>query len=177
MNYNQAIEWLRQRNFKVEQSEKFYPDYFFCKKDQINVVVKEYKEKEVSSQVRSDAVDVRTILNKAGENIWNTYFFICKENEDVNIPYSLEKDSIGLRKYVINSPEDFNRIPFLDQENSYDGEREASIKLPSINNTSNLEKVVERIISIDGLQRELGTDDLKSIMIDLYGMEVIKDEN
>ncbi|WP_430786363.1 ABC-three component system middle component 1 [Virgibacillus flavescens] len=177
MKYSHIIEWLRQNNFKVEQSEEFYPDYFFCKKDQINVIVKEYTDKELSSQVRSDAVDVRTVLNKNGENIWNTYFFICKKSEEMNIPYSLEKDSIGLRKYVINSPEDFKRIPFLDQENSYSSESEASIKLPRINNSQKLEKVVERIISIDGLQRELDSNDLESILIDLYEMEVINDEN
>lgn len=175
MKYSQVIEWLRQNNFEVEQSEKFYPDYYFCKKDQINVIVKEYKDKEgIFSQVRSDAIDARTILSKGGENIWNTYFFICKESEEMNIPYSLEKDSIGLRKYVINSQDDFNRIPFLDQENYYKEKRGASIKIPS---NIYLENVVKRIISIDGLQRELSTNDLKSIMIDLYEMEVINNEN
>ncbi|WP_281974997.1 ABC-three component system middle component 1 [Halobacillus litoralis] len=177
MEFSQIKEWLRKYNFTVVYSEKFYPEYFFCKREQINVIVKEYDIDEISNEVRSDAVDLRTVLNKLGENIWNTYLFVCNKNRGNDISYSIEKDSIGLRKYIINSEDDFKRIPFLDKDHANKNSDDTFIKLPEIEDSLTFKELVESIISNDGLQRELKNNEVKNILAELYEMDVVKGEN
>lgn len=177
MEFNQIKEWLRKSNFTVIHSDDFYPEYFFCKREQINVIVKEYENEVISSEVRNDAVNIRNILNKIGENIWNSYLFVCNKNGQIDISYSIEKDSIGIRKYVINSKEDFKRIPFLDKTHFSDRSDLPFINLPEIDGNLTFKKVVDSIISNDGLQRELNNSEVKNILAELYGMDVVNNEN
>ncbi|MGE6598027.1 ABC-three component system middle component 1 [Bacillus proteolyticus] len=178
MNYSEIIDWLRGHEFEIKHSEFFHPNYVFCKKKQTNVVLKEYSDSSVSKQIRSDAVDIRSILNKIGVNVWNTYFLICTSSSSKSIPYSIEKDSVGLRKYVINSIDDFKRIPFLDitTSNEGDGSNNNEIKIHSTQN-ENLNSMIDYIISVDGLQRNLNGEELDEILSRFYGIEVDKDED
>lgn len=177
MKFSEIKEWLRKSNFTVVHSEEFYPEYFFCKRDQTSVIIKEYNVEGISSEVRSDAVDLRTVLNKIGVNIWNTYLFVCNKNGDSDISYSIEKDSTGLRKYVINSKDDFKRIPFLDKYHTNEDSDDIFINLPKIDDGLTFKKVVDSIISNDGLQRELNNNEVKNMLAELYGMDVVNDED
>lgn len=177
MNYSEILEWLREHDFEIKHSEFFHPNYVFCKKEQTNVVLKEYSDSSVSKQIRSDAVDIRSILNKIGVNVWNTYFLICSSSSSKSIPYSTEKDSIGLRKYVINSADDFKRIPFLDMSTSQEGDdSDNEIKIYSDQN-DNLNSMIDYIISVDGLQKDLKEEEMNEILSRFYGIEVDADED
>jgi len=177
MNYREILEWLRCHNFEVGHSEFFHPNYVFCKKEQTNVVIKEYSDTNITNQIRSDAVDIRSTLNKLGENVWNTYFLVCTNSNFKSIPYSIEKDSVGLRKYVINSTIDFKRIPFLDISTTLeDDDSNNDIKIYSTQN-DNLNSVIDYIISLDGLQKDLKEAEMNEILSRFYGIEVENDED
>ena len=178
MNYSNVLIWLRKRDFEVEHSEFFHPHYVFCKKDHINLVLKEYNNKPNSDKVRSDVIDIRTKLVKLGENIWNTYFLVCTEKQSDTPPYSIEKDSVGLRKYVINSQEDFARIPFLDTITTSNGASDKKT-IMEIQKTVNvkLDRVVDFIISIEGHERELNKKEVIEILSEFYDADVNENED
>lgn len=179
MNSNEILEWLRNHKFEVKYSEFFYPKYIFCENNQTNVIIKEYIDNNVSNNIRSDAVDIRSILNKLGENVWNTYFLIGTKSEQQLISYSIEKDSVGLRKYVINSKADFKRIPSLDIETTLPEKTIGNTDLIKThsNKDENINKLIDQIISFDGLQRDLNDNEIVEILKNLYGDEVIVNED
>ncbi|MEH7521621.1 hypothetical protein V7653_29435, partial [Priestia megaterium] len=94
MEITEVLKWLRKKEFDVENSHVFYPEYIFCKRNQINLVLKEYCEKD-SEKIRYDSSEIRFIVNKIGENVWNTYFLICRSSGTEPLSYSIERDSVG----------------------------------------------------------------------------------
>jgi hypothetical protein len=171
MRDNDLLDWLRSNEFQVEHSEFFHPKFIFCKKEHTNVIIKEYNNSQEVSQVRSDAVDVRSILTRVGENAWNTYFLVCNSSTDYILPYSIEKDSVGLRKYIINSYEDFKRIPFLD-DREYQQEVIDDIGQVKIFDKENMDEIVEHIVGMDGLQRELEEKEVMEILESFYDVVI-----
>jgi hypothetical protein len=177
MKFNDVLEWLRKYEFNIQHSEHFYSrDYVFCKKDQTNIVLKEYDDIS-PNQIRSDSVDIRSILNELHENVWNTYFLITSSSDKKLIPYSLEKDSIGIRKYVINTLDDIKRIPFLDIITMPIGGYDTSNIMLHTNKSQNLNTIIDHIISFDGLQRDLAEDEVSEIVSKLLYVRVNKNEN
>lgn len=177
MKFNDVLEWLRKYEFNIQHSEHFYPkNYVFCKKDQTNIVIKEYGD-ILPSQIRSDSVDIRSILNNLNENVWNTYFLLTSSSEEKLIPYSLEKDSIGIRKYVINTLDDIKRIPFLDIITMPQGGTDATNITIHTNKNPNLNTIIDYIISFEGLQRDLAEDEVSEIVSKLINVRVNENEN
>jgi hypothetical protein len=177
MKFNDVLEWLRKYEFNIQHSEHFYPrNYVFCKRNQTNIVLKEYDD-ILPNQIRSDSVDIRSILNNLNENVWNTYFLITSSSGEKFIPYSLEKDSIGIRKYVINTLDDIKRIPFLDIITMpLGGSDTTNIKLHT-DKSQNLNTIIDHIISFEGLQRDLAEEEVSEIVSKLIYVRVNENEN
>ncbi|WP_211656158.1 ABC-three component system middle component 1 [Planococcus alpniumensis] len=87
-------------------------------KEHINVFVKPYNSDVEAKDIITDTMRVREKLAESqGINIWNSYMLICPEEsieKNVDLILTVEKDTTALRKYVIYSETDINRIPFLD---------------------------------------------------------------
>lgn len=172
MEINQVLEWLRKKEFYVENSHVFYPNYIFCKKNQINLVLKEYENNNQFETIGYDSSEIREIVNKIGENVWNTYFLVCKSSNLDSLPYSIERDSIGVRKYVINSEQDFLRIPFLDEHGK--NESVKSMELLNIYSSQNeeLENLTNFLIETDGAQKILDKKEIKDLFSKVYKLDV-----
>ncbi|MCA1049376.1 hypothetical protein LCM14_06165 [Priestia aryabhattai] len=176
MEITEVLKWLRKKEFDVENSHVFYPEYIFCKRNQINLVLKEYCEKD-SEKIRYDSSEIRSTVNQIGENVWNTYFLICRSSGTEPLPYSIERDSVGVRKYVINSEKDFLRIPFLDEMNN---EKNASnTELLNIHSSQNesLENLTNYLIDIEGSHRVLNKKEISELLTKVYKLDVEEYEN
>ena len=177
MKYGEILNWLWDRGFEAKYSEKFHPHFVLLKKNQINVILKEYISATMYHQIRSDAVDIRSKLNKLDENVSNTYFLVCTKDEFETFPYSIEKDSVGLRKYVIKSYSDFKRIPFLDKiDIEEQSGKNVNVKMYSEQN-GHLNNVIEYIHSREGFQRKLEKKEINEILSKFYNIEVENDES
>lgn len=175
MNFSLIRNWLKDRGFTVNNSNIFYPEYYFCERNEINLIVKEYDQKNLKKEIRSDSVDLRRKLNELGINVWNSYLIICSKDLQENLTYTIEKDAVGIRKYVINSIEDFKRIPFLDEKHS--NEDSGMDVFFSLENTEEKEfgELIDLIIENEGLQKTLKDDEIMSILSKLYRMRGLEE--
>lgn len=171
MDLLQVKEWLRDNGFKVYYAEVFYPDFIFFNKNQMNIIVKEYSLENLAKNVRSDAVDIRHLLSDINKNIWNTYLFICSDNKDKDITYEIERDSVGIRKYVINSEKDLKRIPYLDTTSSTFNKTDNLISLPEISTNCKLETLINEIIIYEGFHRKLNNSEVDKIVLKFLDSE------
>lgn len=117
----EIVEVLAANNFLVELSEVFIPDmspftFLYNDTNQKGVILKEYNlnEEDIVKEINSDVSEVRNKLSNLKYNIWNIYFFIIDSSQIINKNiYAIERDYRSLRKYVINSSDELNRIPFI----------------------------------------------------------------
>ncbi|MGW5952466.1 ABC-three component system middle component 1 [Bacillus mycoides] len=122
MNKTRLLEVLDSHKFTVEKSEMFlknHEEFVYCVNEDkhLSLIVKEYQEYS-QSKIINDVMKVRTILKEHEINIWNSYYLILCTSvellEEIGTKiYSIERNSKGLRKYVIMSEADLYRIPFI----------------------------------------------------------------
>ncbi|KRF53821.1 hypothetical protein ASG98_25510 [Bacillus sp. Soil531] len=172
MEINEVLKWLRKKEFDVENSHAFYPEYIFCKRNQINLVLKEYSQSNDTEKIRYDSSEIRSIVNKIGENVWNTYFLICRSIGTEPLSYSVERDSVGVRKYVINSEKDFLRIPFLDEMNNEKNARNTELLNIHSNQDERLENLTNYLIDIEGSHRVLNKKEISELLTKVYKLDV-----
>ncbi|PGD17959.1 ABC-three component system middle component 1 [Bacillus toyonensis] len=123
MKKSELISILNSNNFIVSKSELFIKkdnkEYIYCFNKAINTgfIIKKYQHFDYEN-ILEDVIDIFLFLKKNEINIWNTYYMILLElDEDPPEKhsdfYKIERNSQGLRKYVIMTQEDLYRIPFL----------------------------------------------------------------
>ena len=122
MDKSRLLSILDKYSFIVEKSEVFSKldeDFIYCvnKDRNISIIIKQYKEFNQMS-ILDDVIKVRGILRENNINIWNSYYLISFVNSEVlsgseSKVYSIERNSRGLRKYVIINEEDLYRMPFI----------------------------------------------------------------
>jgi hypothetical protein len=121
INKIKAIEFLSKLDFQVEKSELFieFDDeiaYLFNPKNNISLIIKQYKKFD-EKEIMNDVIKARLLLRELDINIWNTYYLILLDENDFSKKwYNIEKNSKGIRKYLIFSEDDFLRIPFLERK-------------------------------------------------------------
>ncbi|WP_328178487.1 ABC-three component system middle component 1 [Peribacillus frigoritolerans] len=125
------------------------------------VVVKYYKNpsKEI---IRNESIKIREELFHLNFNVWNAYFLICID-EDVSkdFLYLIEKDTKGLRKYVMKDIKDFDRIPILSKEK---GEFIFNVELSNSNQFSEVEEILDLLKIQNGLEVKLSTEKINEIV-------------
>ncbi|HDR7378768.1 TPA: hypothetical protein QCX22_003944 [Bacillus toyonensis] len=123
MKKSELLSILDSNNFIVSKSELFIKksntEYAYCFNRKLNTgfVVKKYQHFDYEN-ILKDVIDVFLLLKKNEINIWNTYYIILleldKESKEKHSDfYKIERNSQGLRKYVIMTKNDLYRIPFL----------------------------------------------------------------
>lgn len=124
MDKIKLLEILSNKNFVVKNSEFYlgnHEEFIHCFNEdkKISLIIKEYETKD-NTTILNDVMKVRKILRENNVNIWNSYFLILlnqgdSENIDVK-NYGIERNSQGLRKYVINDNNDVYRMPFIKKD-------------------------------------------------------------
>lgn len=148
MNKSEILNIVSSSNFTVKNTEFFLKEdpeeFFFCENDQTltSLIVKEYFEIDYD-KIISDVSKTRVILRKHNVNIWSTYFLIVyngnlAEDEKTEV-YSIERNSQGLRKYVIANETDLFRIPFINDPEVHKGELDFEKTLSEVLETDDLE--------------------------------------
>lgn len=178
MNYLIApkiVEILTQNNFFVELSEIFTPDlspftFLYNKKNEKGIIMCEYSlnQEGIAKKINQDVSEVRGQLNRADYNVWNIYYFIINIDEvnNKNI-YTIERDYRNMRKYVICSAKDLNRIPFIkctSEKNKHLDIFEFKSSNPSENIDVEIENLVDDIKKNKGEYLEFSRTKIKEIL-------------
>lgn len=178
MEKDDVLNWLRRNGFVVESSDSFYPDYIFLIKEHINLVIKDYQTDPSYTEILNDSMDIRLKLKKMYRNASNTYFLILLHENSKLSPYVIEKDSRGLRKYVITKFLDFKRIPFLDPSAM---EKTEDIKTDflqgHIDSDETIKQIIKFIVENEGGSRSLTKEEVNSAYYLLFDVEGNTDEN
>lgn len=186
LNKIKAIEYLLKENFQVEKSEKFIEfdeETVFLNNysSKISVVLKEY-QKFQEEKIIEDVVKTRAFLRNLDINIWNTYYLILLDNElnyfeDVKKYYSIEKNSKGIRKYLLVNNNDFIRMPFLEKKTSLSKETldfKKSIHELTVSKDEDINNLIEWIFDNNGEFDTIKRNILKGKVKEIFIGDVIK---
>ncbi len=112
------INRLIDKGFCEKELYNLPRNMLFFNKGIINVLVIQYSSLDSLSAVNEDVLESRNHLASIPDiNIWNTYaLIIIEDSVGFETTYILEKDSSSIRKFVLQSEEDFSRIFFLDTD-------------------------------------------------------------
>ncbi|MCC3359552.1 ABC-three component system middle component 1 [Bacillus sp. REN16] len=123
MDKSKLLQYLDDNKFIFEKSEIFIrgdEEFIYCinRNTNISIVIKQYKDFDLS-EILQDVTIARSILRENDINIWNSYYLILFLDPDsllesISKIYSIERDSKGLRKYVILDEDDLYRMPFFE---------------------------------------------------------------
>lgn len=125
------------------------------------VVVKYYKHpsKEI---IRNESIKIREELFHLNFNVWNAYFLICIDDSVTkDFMYLTEKDTKGIRKYVIKDLKDFDRIPILYRGN---GEFTFNVELSNSNQFSEVKDLLELLKIQNGMEVKLSNEKINEII-------------
>jgi len=88
------------------------------KKEHLNVIIQNLDIGMELKDIKEEVIRMREKLHQVQINVWNTYYILCADEQIVDNEnlFFIERDSTGLRKYVVKEEEDINRIPFLDNQ-------------------------------------------------------------
>ncbi|MGI1809697.1 ABC-three component system middle component 1 [Priestia sp. TGN 0903] len=183
MNQSKVLSNLHEHNFIVQNSEMFLENsgliYCYNKALNIGFIVKEYSNYNLDN-IMSDVIAARSILRNLNINVWNTYFIILLNIADLDKNknkyrefYQIERNSKGLRKYLILEESDLYRIPFIE---SYEEEG------TSLNFTANFNEILETkdekvdelikwIFSEDGEYKEIQKKNIKEKINEILILE------
>lgn len=75
-----------------------------------------YKVEKIDlNEIKNVAFKIRNFFISNNLNVWNAYLLICSNKVlEKEMVYLLERDTLALRKYVVQTEKDLSRIPFLD---------------------------------------------------------------
>lgn len=182
MNISMLMEILDQNKFVVEKSEMFLADdreFMYSYNSEINYgfIIKEYKGKNFGTkQILDDVLNARVLLKKHDVNIWNSYYLVLIDeklsidSELKNHLYNIERNSNGLRKYVIIDKDDLLRIPFIktNQENILQLNFSSSLIDVLSTDDEEVESLINWIIKEEGEFQELKRTELKGKINKLF---------
>ncbi|PFJ17572.1 hypothetical protein COD67_01795 [Bacillus cereus] len=173
MNLKLLVNRLLEKGFNEEQIEGLPINGFFFKKGVINVLVIHCISSPNINKINEEILEARNYLASLEYiNIWNTYGLIVIEGEiDYETIHILEKDSSSIRKFVLQSEEDFGRIFFLDSEELNDFTPISISKTKSEENPI-LRELYKIIKDKDGETKKLKIKDVKEgieTLINLVG--------
>lgn len=141
-----------------------------------NVVLKKLHYNEEISLIKIFSQEIRTILMKGKENIWNTYLLFCIDNEiDSETNYRIERDTNALRKYAICSDLDLNRIPFLDNFRVIN--KPIKNDVTSEEESEYLQEIIGFLQESDGKQNKLSVDQVDELTKKILKMVELRYEN
>ncbi|MEQ6047981.1 hypothetical protein U2I53_03015 [Lysinibacillus capsici] len=131
-----------------------------------NILVK-YFTNPKEEIIREESIRLREQLFYSNFNVWNSYYIVCvNDSVSKDFTYLLEKDTKGLRKYVVKSKKDFDRIPIFDKTKSTN---DFSIKFKT--NDHEISNILEIVKKHKGLETNFNTQKVNDII-----QEIIQEE-
>ncbi|WP_393959896.1 ABC-three component system middle component 1 [Priestia megaterium] len=132
--------------------------------NKINIAVKYYYHDCDFDLIKVESNKLREELFKLNYNIWNSYMFICIDNneEDKDFVYLVEKDTKGLRKYVVQTIKDFDRIPFFNTQKIANEFTE--INSANKINSAEVTTILEYIKTNQGTEKKLSLSEIDYIV-------------
>lgn len=169
MNKTTFINIISTKNYEIINDTKLIKDnpeeFLYCENNLTKkiLIAKEYTEIN-SKIILEDVSRVKKILRSNNYNIWNSYFLILLSISDITKSYTIERNSKGLRKYVINEASDLYRIPFIKEESSGPNELNFSKSLNEILSTDDpdLKEIYDWMIKKDASYTDLGSREIQN---------------
>ncbi|MBX9987158.1 ABC-three component system middle component 1 [Priestia aryabhattai] len=145
--------------------------------NKVNIAIKYYHNNPGFDLIKVESHKLRETLFKLGYNIWNSYMFICPNNDedDKDFVYLVEKDTGGLRKYVIQTIKDFDRIPFLNVQKSTNKFNE--INAIDKTNSSEVNTILEYLKENRGMEKKLSVNEVDYIVRKMLNRVIEENEN
>jgi hypothetical protein len=86
------------------------------RKEHIFVVLQNWDYGITIDDIKEETLRLRNALHQKRVNVWNSYYLLCVDGQRVDdeMIFFIERESTGIRKYVIRNEDDLSRIPFLD---------------------------------------------------------------
>lgn len=145
--------------------------------EHIKVLVKHYNIAPEPKHVGDEAIELRERLLELDMNVWNTYYLICIDNEvEFDDIYIIERNTRGLRKYVIREIFDLSRIPFLDAQGqlievNHKSKNEGGKKISPV-----VEEIEKQIKQNNGVEEKLNNRKIEEIVCQIIN-KVKNNEN
>ncbi|MDA1771309.1 hypothetical protein PDJ95_07855 [Bacillus cereus] len=117
--YEITFKRLMEKGFiKERESVLSHLGVTILKKEHLNVIIQNLDIGMELKDIKEEVIRMREKLHQVQINVWNTYYILCADEQIVDNEnlFFIERDSTGLRKYVVKEEEDINRIPFLDNQ-------------------------------------------------------------
>ncbi|MCP1307683.1 ABC-three component system middle component 1 [Paenibacillus tyrfis] len=137
------------------------------------VILQRWEVTTTIQGVLAEAAFLRDSLLRNRVNAWNAYYLICEAGNNPiseETVYSIEREPTALRKYVIRSALDLQRVPFLDPTQSMKKEISTEV-LDSIEMTETVTRLIEYIRKHDGERRKLSQKELETAIIEIEKMD------
>jgi len=112
--------------------------------------------------IREESIQLRENLFYLNYNVWNSYFLVCVEDTvSKDFTYVLEKETKGIRKYVVKNVKDFDRIPIF---NKLDTSSIFNIDFYAAERDKNVMNILELIKKNNGLETKFTNQVVEDIV-------------
>lgn len=115
--YDVSLQRIKEKGFEEKKYEKLSEIDVCCfEKGDITLILQYWDEYVGVEDIKEECLKIRKVLHTLHVNAWNTYYILCKGKREIQDQdlFFIERDPVGIRKYVIREEKDLNRISFLD---------------------------------------------------------------
>jgi len=181
LDQSKILSNLHEHNFIVQNSEMFLENsgLIYCYNEVLNIgfIVKEYPDYCLEN-IMSDVIAARSILRNLNINIWNTYFIILlniaySDKDNYREFYQIERNSKGLRKYLILEESDLYRIPFIENHEKEETSLNFAANFNEILKTKDeeVDELIKWIFKEDGEYKEIQKKNIKAKINEILILE------
>ncbi len=138
---------------------------------------------EIEANVQ-DIIDEASLLRdrllRKRVNAWNAYYLLCAGGDhpiDEETIYAIEREARALRKYVVRSEADIQRIPFLDINLSKESKNPLRVADNTAQQNETITYLLDYIRKKDGERRKLTQKEIESAILSMISDKEIQNEN
>jgi len=169
--FNRTHNELEELGFKMNKEEIEEIHSIGCvlySNSKFNILVKYfYNPKEEC--IREESIRLRERLFYLNYNVWNSYYLVCvNDSVSKDFTYLLEKETRGLRKYVVKSIKDFDRIPLFDKSG---GSRNFQFEFTSTEEDKDISNILELVKKNNGLETKFTNQVVNDIIQEIINEE------
>lgn len=169
--FNRTHNELEELGFKMNKEEIEEIDSIGCvlySNSKFNILVK-YFSNPKEEFIREESIRLRERLFYLNYNVWNSYYLVCvNDSVSKDFTYLLEKETKGLRKYVVKSIKDFDRIPLFDKSR---GSREFQVEFTTAEEDKEVSNILELVRKNNGLETKFSNQKVNDIIQEIINEE------
>lgn len=169
--FNRTHNELEELGFKMNKEEIEEIDSIGCvlySNSKFNILVK-YFANPKEEFIREESIRLRERLFYLNYNVWNSYYLVCvNDSVSKEFTYLLEKETKGLRKYVVKSIKDFDRIPLFDKSQNSHG---FSVEFTTAEEDKDVANILELVRKNNGLETNFTNQKVNDIIQEIINKE------